>query len=45
MKALSSVLWFTGLPVVRFQPDHDLRGLASPPNVCVPVILSSADDP
>jgi hypothetical protein len=35
-KALSSILWFTGLPVVRVQPDHDMRGLASPTNVSIP---------
>jgi hypothetical protein len=32
--------------MVRFQPDHDMRGIASAPNVCVPFIfLSSVKDP
>ena len=35
-KALSSILWLAGLPMVRFQPDHDMRGLAFPPNVSIP---------
>ena len=34
-KALPGFLWLTGLSMVRFQPDHDMRGVASPPNVCV----------
>ena len=38
-KALAGYLWLTDLPMVRFQPDHDFRGVASPSNVCVPVIF------
>jgi hypothetical protein len=34
-KALSSILWLIGLPMVRFQPDHDMRGLAFPTNVSI----------
>ena len=34
-KALSSILWLIGLPMVRFQPIDDMRGLSSPPNVSI----------
>jgi hypothetical protein len=45
-KALPGFLWLTGLSMVRFQPDHDMRGVASPPNVCVFFhFLSSVNDP
>jgi len=38
-KALSGILRLTGLSMVRFQPDHDMRGVTSLPNVRRPVIL------
>jgi hypothetical protein len=38
-KALPGYVWLTALPMVHFQPDHDFRGITSPPDVCVPVIF------
>jgi len=38
-KALSGFHRVLCLPMVLIQPDHDLRGVASPSNVRVPIIL------